>query len=102
MPKKQKVCCESDVYLDTDVEKDIQNRLSRVRGQIDGVKGMLEEKQDCESLLMQLAAIRAAVGKVTVKLLENHMETCVADSVERGEGEEALNRLRRALAFALK
>lgn len=102
MAKKQAVCCESDVYLDPEVEKEIQDRLSRVRGQVDGVKGMLDKRQDCESLLMQLAAIRAAVGKVTVKLLENHMETCVADSVKRGEGEEALFRLRRALTFALR
>ena len=50
-----------------------------------GIKRMLDDREDCESILIQLSAIKAALNQVTIKLLENHMETCVADCVRSGE-----------------
>jgi DNA-binding FrmR family transcriptional regulator len=93
---------ENEVYLEPELERDLQIRLSRIEGHIRGVKEMLSEHKDCESLLTQLAAIRGAINQVTVKLLEEHIEMCVASGTERGNGTIALNKLKGALAIVLK
>ena len=70
-----------DIYLDPEVEADLQNRLSRIEGHVRGIKRMLGEHASCEDLLIQLSAVRSALNQATVRLLENHMETCVAECV---------------------
>lgn len=91
-----------DVYLDPEVEQELQNRLSRIEGHVRGVKRMLGEHASCEDLLIQLSAVRAAVNQATARLLENHMETCVAECVRAGEGEKALRHLKGALTQVVK
>ena len=90
------------IYLDPDVEQELQDRLSRIEGHVRGVKRMLAEHATCEDLLIQLSAIRSALNQATVRLLENHMETCVADCVRAGKGEKALHQLKGALAQVIK
>lgn len=91
-----------DIYLDPEVEQELQNRLSRVEGHVRGVKRMLAEHASCDDLLLQLAAIRSALNQVAARLLENHMDTCVAEAVRAGGGEKALAHLKRALTQVLK
>ena len=93
---------ETDVYLDAGVEKQLRDRLSRIQGQLEGVKRMLEERKSCDDILVQMAAAQKAMNGAARQLLENHMETCVRDSVEGGDAEEALDSLRGALAKFLK
>jgi len=93
---------ESEVYLEPELEMELQNRLSRIEGHIRGVKEMLSEHRDCESLLIQLAAIRGAINQVTVKLLEEHIRMCVASGVASGEGMMTLDRLKRSLATIVR
>ncbi len=90
------------VYLDPEVEEELQNRLSRVEGHVRGIKRMLAEHASCEDLLIQLSAVRAALNQATARLLENHMETCVADCVRAGQGEKALRELKGALTQVVK
>ncbi len=92
----------NDVYLDPGVEKELQDRLSRIEGHVRGIKRMLGEHASCEDLLIQLSAVRAAVNKATARLLENHMETCVAECIRAGEGEQALRHLKSALTLVVK
>ena len=99
---KAMAMCLAEIYLDPDVEKELQDRLSRIEGHVRGVKRMLGEHGTCEDLLIQLAAIRSAVNQVQTRLLENHMQTCVAEAVRSGKGAKALERLRGALAQVLK
>lgn len=88
-------------YLEPDLVENLQKRLNRIEGHVRGVRRMLEQKEPCEDILIQLSAIRAAVNQVTIKLLEGHMETCVAECVETGDV-EALEHLKRALSLVLK
>ncbi|RMD57883.1 metal-sensitive transcriptional regulator [Candidatus Parcubacteria bacterium] len=90
------------IYLSPELQENIQNRLSRIEGHVRGVKRMLDEHQDCESILIQLAAIKSALNQVIIKVLEGHMETCVMECVVEGQGEEALERLRGAVSLVLK
>lgn len=94
--------CATEVYLEPSVERALRNRLSRIEGQVRGVKKMLEDHQSCDEILVQLAAIRSAVNGAARQLLEGHMETCVLDSVRSGEGEEAFHSLKGALAQYLR
>jgi CsoR family transcriptional regulator, copper-sensing transcriptional repressor len=63
---------------------------------------MLDEQAACEDLLVQTSAVRAALNQVTIKILEGHMQTCVMECVEEGQGLAALDKLRGALAQVLK
>ena len=91
-----------DIYLDPEVEEELQNRLSRIEGHVRGVKRMLTEHASCEDLLVQLSAVRSALNQTTARLLENHMETCVAECVRAGQGEKALRHLKGALTQVVK
>ncbi len=91
-----------EIYLDPAVEQDLQNRLSRIEGHVRGIKRMLGEHASCEELLIQLSAVRAALNQTTARLLENHLETCVAECVRAGQGEKALRHLKGALAQVVK
>lgn len=84
----------TDVYLDPGVEEGLRHRLSRIQGQVDGAKKMLRNRESCDAILVQMAAAKKAMNGAARQLLENHMETCVPDSVERGDAEEALDSLR--------
>lgn len=97
MPKKAQ-----EVYLKPEVEKDLLDRLGRIEGHIRGIRRMLGDRKSCDDILIQIAAIRAALTQVSIKLLEGHMDTCVREGVLRGQGEVALTNLRRALSSALK
>jgi len=91
-----------EIYLDGEVEEDLQNRLSRIEGHVRGIKRMLSEHASCEDLLIQLSAVRSALNQATARLLENHMETCVAACVRAGQGEKALGQLKGALSQVVK
>ncbi len=91
-----------NTYLTPEMVESLQDRLSRIEGHVRGVKRMLAEQADCDQILIQLSAIRAAVNQVTIKVLEGHMETCIHDCVVAGEGPEALEKLKSAMAQVLK
>ncbi len=91
-----------DIYLDPEVEEELQNRLSRIEGHVRGIKRMLAEHASCDDLLIQLSAVRSALNQATGRLLEGHLETCVAGCMRAGEGEKALRELKSALAQVIK
>lgn len=90
-----------ETYLSKAAEKELLNRLSRIEGHIRGVKQMVREHKCCDDLLIQTAAIKAAVTQVAVKLLEDHLKTCVTTCMEGGE-EEIYDRLAKAISVVLK
>lgn len=102
MVRKKRSVREQGVYLDPELEMNIQDRLSRIEGHVRGIKGMLAEHQNCEDILIQMAAVKAALNQATIKLMEGHMETCVVGAMEDGDREEALDRLRTAVSTTLR
>ena len=90
------------LYLDEEHEQRIQNRLSRLEGQVRGIKKMLVDHNSCDDILMQVSALKQAVNAVAVELLQAHMESCVLARVEAGHGREALESLKVALSRVLK
>ena len=90
------------LYLTGAAERALYNRLSRLEGQVRGVKKMLATHQSCDAMLVQVSAMKQAVNGVAAELLQAHMETCVLGRVEAGDGQRALASLRQALAKVMK
>lgn len=78
--------------------KEVLNRLSRIEGHIRGLRKMVEEDKNCPDLLIQVAAVRAALNQVGLILLEDHMETCVLEAAKEGTGDQSVESLKAALS----
>ncbi len=63
------------------------NRLSRIEGQIRGIRGMVEKQAYCTDILVQVAAVNAALNSFNKELLSSHIKTCVASDIRSGNGE---------------
>ena len=63
---------------------DLQKRLNRAIGQLNGVKAMIDDNRYCGDVLTQLAAAESAVHSISAILLQNHLETCVVEQIEAG------------------
>jgi CsoR family transcriptional regulator, copper-sensing transcriptional repressor len=77
--------------------KTVINRLSRVEGHIRAIKRMLEEDRPCPEVLIQLAAVKSAIRKVSQIVLEDHIQSCVTEAVEKGTYEAEWQSLKKAL-----
>ena len=64
--------------------RDLLNRLSRIEGQVRGIRGMIERDAYCADVLTQVAAANAALNSFTRVLLANHIKTCVARDILEG------------------
>ncbi|MBK5289585.1 MAG: metal-sensitive transcriptional regulator [Acidimicrobiia bacterium] len=62
----------------TATKQQLQNRLSRIEGQVRGIKGMVEEDRYCIDVLTQIAAVRSALDRVALGLLDGHTRHCLA------------------------
>lgn len=64
--------------------KQLQNRLSRITGQLNGIGRMLEENRYCGDILIQVAAVESALQSFGYLILQEHMETCVVEEIRKG------------------
>jgi len=74
---------------------EITNRLRRVEGQVRGLQRMIEEQRDCEAILTQLMAVRAALDRVGLLIADNFVQDCVLTT----DGELARERMSRVLGL---
>ncbi len=63
-------------------------RLKRIEGQVRGIIRMVEEERYCMDILVQLQAIKAALGKVESEMLKQHASHCVEDAIRSGDAAE--------------
>jgi DNA-binding FrmR family transcriptional regulator len=89
------------VEMDARVLSDAMTRLRRAHGQLGAVIAMIESGDDCERVLIQLAAVSRALDKAGFKIIATGMRQCQA-ARERGEqpplSEEQLEKLFMALS----
>jgi DNA-binding FrmR family transcriptional regulator len=72
-------------------------RLRRIEGQIRGIQKMISEGRDCESLVIQLAAIRSAVESAGALVLNNYMKLCFRKDTESEDA--SIDSLARSIAI---
>lgn len=65
--------------------KKVIDRLSRAIGHMESIKKMVEEGRDCSEVLVQVAAVKAAVNNIGKIILQDHIEHCVVDAIETGD-----------------
>lgn len=63
------------------------NRLNRMEGQIRGIRGMVENNAYCADILIQSAAVSAAVNAFNKEILAGHIRGCVARDIREGKDE---------------
>ncbi|MGN0530462.1 MAG: metal-sensing transcriptional repressor [Eubacterium sp.] len=80
-------CCNKSKVRTQDEQKALINRLSRIEGQIRGIKGMVEKDAYCTDIITQVAAATAALNSFNKELLSTHIKTCVADDIKAGKTE---------------
>ena len=89
MAEKNKTqCCTHKTKERSEEEyKKLINRLSRIEGQIRGIRGMVENNAYCPDILIQVSAVNAALNAFNKELLSNHIRTCVAKDIKDGKDE---------------
>lgn len=80
----------------------VQARLKRIEGQVRGIQRMVDEDRYCIDVLTQVNSIKAAIDKVALLLLQDHVEHCVADAVRKGRGEAKFKELTGAIGRYLE
>ncbi len=80
-------CHHKETPRDEALQTDLQKRLNRAIGQLNGVKAMLDDNRYCGDVLVQLSAAESAVRSVSAIVLQNHLETCVVEQIQRGNVE---------------
>lgn len=87
-PEKEACCCKHKASPRSDeFQEKLQKRLNRAIGQLNGIKGMIEDNRYCGDVLVQLAGAEAAIHQVSLMLLQDHMQTCVVEQIRQGDDE---------------
>ncbi|MGI5999722.1 metal-sensitive transcriptional repressor [Lachnoclostridium sp. An131] len=88
MEEQKECCCSHKTKERTEKEyKDLINRLSRIEGQVRGIRKMVESDCYCPDILVQVSAVNAALNSFNKVLLANHIRTCVAEDIRDGNDE---------------
>ena len=78
------------------------NRLSRIEGQVRGIKKMVENDVYCPDILIQVSAVNAALNSFNKVLLAEHIRSCVVDDIKAGKEEDAIDELVLVLQKLMK
>ncbi len=88
-------------YLDEASKRALRNRLARLEGHLRSVGQMLEEDRCADEILLQVAAVKAALNRFSAVLLEHELHSCMNTCME-GDPGERLEKVTRVLATLLK
>lgn len=84
---EENCCCVKSTARSEEEIRRLVNRLSRIEGQIRGIKGMLEKDSYCVDILTQSAAVSAAMNAFNRELLSDHIHSCVVRDIRAGDEE---------------
>ncbi len=80
----------TDLNIRSEKEKtELFARLSRIEGQVRGIKGMVEKDVYCDDVLNQISSIQAAMNSVSCLILNNHLKSCLVAGIQSGETDVA-------------
>ena len=99
--EEQKSCCHKTKERSEKEYKELIHRLNRIEGQVRGIRGMVENGAYCPDILVQSAAVNAAVNAFNRELLAAHIRTCVAQDIRAGK-EEVIDELLATLQKLMK
>jgi len=91
-----------DAAVNEESRKDVIARLRSIAGHLKAVERMVEEDKYCVDVLKQTMAIEKALERVDAIVLEQHLETCVADAFRQGRSEKTVKELAEIFSTARK
>ena len=68
-------------------------RLKRVRGQIDGILSMIDDRRYCPDILIQIRAAKAAIQAVELSVLNTHLDNCVSEAIHSKDEDKAKDKI---------
>lgn len=80
-------------YRPKDTQERILHRLKIAKGHLEKVINMAENDEYCIDVLHQSQAVQSALKETDVIILENHLQTCVSDSIKKGNQEEVIKEI---------
>lgn len=81
-------CCHhKNTPRNAKVQKQLQNRVNRIIGQLNGIKNMIDDNRYCGDILIQIGAAESALQSLGYTILQDHMQTCVSEEVRKGNDE---------------
>ena len=99
--EQAKSCCCKKTERGEEDRKKLINRLNRIEGQIRGIRAMVERDAYCPEILVQSAAVNAAVNAFNKDLIAGHIHNCVVRDVKEGN-EEVIDELVSTLQKLMK
>ena len=70
-----------------ELKRDVDRRINRAIGQLNGIKAMVDSDRYCGDVLTQLAAVESAVKAISREVMQDHLETCVVEQIQAGDTE---------------
>ncbi len=101
MEQTKSCACQKKTLRSAEEQKKLIHRLNRIEGQIRGIRSMIEKDAYCTDILVQSAAVNAAVNAFNRDLIERHLRGCVTRDVQSGK-DEAIDELLVALKRLMK
>ena len=96
-----KESCEKNTHRTDEEKKKLINRLNRIEGQVRGIRGMIEKDAYCADVLVQSAAVNAAINSFNKDLLSRHIHSCVVRDIKNGD-EEVIDELMKLISKLMK
>ena len=96
-----KESCEKNTHRTDEEKKKLINRLNRIEGQVRGIRGMIEKDSYCADVLVQSAAVNAAINSFNKDLLSRHIHSCVVRNIKNGD-EEVIDELMKLITKLMK
>ena len=75
-------CCDRKTIRNEEEKKKLNSRINRIIGQLEGIKRMVDDDRYCGDILIQLSASDKAIKSLASIVLDNHMHSCVLNSVK--------------------
>lgn len=88
--------------MQVDNKKQVLNRLSRIEGQIRGLKKMVEEDTYCIDVITQAQAAKSAISSVEDSLLREHLLTCAVTQVKKNNSKKMVEEVMKVYQIAKK
>ncbi len=98
---KECCSCEKNTRRTDEEKKKLINRLNRIEGQVRGIRGMIEKDAYCADVLVQSAAVNAAINSFNKDLLSRHIHSCVVRDIKNGD-EEVIDELMKLISKLMK
>jgi len=90
------------LYRSAEEKKPILQRLSRIEGQVRGVRQMVEDDRYCLDEVQQINAITSALREVALQIISDHLDAAVDFAVRNRDGAVAVEEMTRVLRAALR